>query len=240
MLQQINVGNAQRQTINFKTDPEVHNMARSYLNFEFEVDGKANNANYIHKNCLSFIEQIQYYSQNGSTYLVDVNYLNNYTNVVWPVETKLEDFLTNNKTQMFYREDLLDQKDHKDITTPGKRSDSTRKNNLSLEPVYFESAAIGANANVNVKCSIPLSAIKNTLLALDKDIYFTVIMNLKITLGPGAKIAYRTNALNNPSGTDYAVPPVFTKADVNTNLIFSNVSLDLAQEQKSCYKRFYS
>jgi len=79
----INVGNSQRQTINFKIDPEVHNMARSYLNFEFKVPANAK-ANYIHKNCLSFIEQIQYYSQNGSTYLVYINYLNNYTNIVWP------------------------------------------------------------------------------------------------------------------------------------------------------------
>ena len=52
----------------------------------------------------------------------------------------------------------------------------------------------GANAATYVNFTLPLSIFKNTLLAVDKDLYFNEVMLLKLVWNPVARVAFASNA----------------------------------------------
>ena len=78
----------------FELPVKVFNLARSRINLQLQIAAPgAGISNYIFGNTIYFWQNIQFYNR-GGLLLVDLRYVQNYTNLVTLPETNLEDFLT--------------------------------------------------------------------------------------------------------------------------------------------------
>lgn len=169
----------------FEIPAKVFNLARSNLSFTLTPTAAGGTSyNWLYADGLTMIRQLQLYTRTG-IYLVDINDVDRYTNMVMRRENKLEDVLTWDKIDGVFSglspsNVIADANIRPNSTAvPGTAGFSGGKTNY-LEPLYM---VVGTSntATPLINIQIDFDKIKNNLLGLDKDLYFNgEILNLKI------------------------------------------------------------
>lgn len=162
----------------FELPARVMNLSKSHLSFTATVDAQAA-LTMSWLNITQFgVRQIQLYTRSG-VMLCDINDLHKYTSVVNPFETKKSD-------AVFYDEPTSHSTAIPQCagTETLYRADNSTVPNNVYEPTYFNISAAAA-ANV-VTYNIPLSVVKNSILALDKSLYFNETILLKLVWNTAA------------------------------------------------------
>jgi hypothetical protein len=92
------------------------------------------------------------------------------------------------------------------------------------EPAYYSVSPSNAAFSYNVQ--IPLRTIRNTILGMNKNFYFSQITYLKIYFGPMSKIGFQSTSNNNPNGG--TITDLLTTGSTITNL---QIMLAIEQNQ---------
>lgn len=221
------------QQTRFNIPVSVANYSRSYLSYSLSYGATAN-ARFAYQDALSNLYKITLRTQQNQK-IVEINDVNNYTNLVWPAETKLDDFLAF---------DLYDSVSAAPNTASGygkylRRTNalstdiaSRRPDNTQPDISYTEIKSLVSNGAtgqlgpvLNIK--IPLSIIPRSFFSRDVDVYFPEIIYLELQWAPSTKTCFTATAVNDP---------VTNAAASTTSVAISNIMLYLAQEQNEILK----
>jgi hypothetical protein len=218
--------------------PSVMNLARSRLNFTLNITANStfNTYNWVNSNALTTISRLVLYDSATNAMLADINNFAQYASLTTPSGTSFSEFSTKSvpmnsgalpsaSTPNGFYEDI-----HKcnDLTNPilsGTASISglagpTGPNSYFSRQQCMPSALTGTSSDVYVDYSIPLSAIKHSIFALDKNIYSPSNIVLQVFFSPTDTFCWK-----NTSGTDPATTPVSVDGASITN-----IAVQLAQE----------
>ncbi len=218
----------------FELPTQCYNLAKSELYFTLTPpQAGVGLFNWAFKDTVSPISRIQLYTR-GGLYLCDLPYVANYTKVISKPETSYDEYVNydqgyqevggilDNGTIRFLRKNnaLI----ANDAFNPdyAKRHDNTDAFTNYTEPQYIESGIQADTARPVLNICLPLSHIKNTILACDKDLFFGEIMILRIEWSAVNRIGFRSDDGTNPTAN--TVPAV---GDYNV----SNLALYLAVEK---------
>ena len=141
-------------------------------------------------------------------YIVDINQLQNYMDIIVKRETDREDFLSLDPSL-----NEVGQSNSVVNVVPALRNANNTTTNLVpfaanpssvnyTEPGYFEVGALGNGAlagNVTYNVSVPLHLIKNSFFSCKKEIYCSQTTYLKLYFGPVSKICYLSTSNASPS-----------------------------------------
>ncbi len=89
----VTVSTAGGQSTHFEIGSQAYNLSKTVLSFTYTCPALADMYNYIYRDCLSPVRQLQLYTREGQ-YLCNLQDVGNYTKMVWKSQTKLEKFLT--------------------------------------------------------------------------------------------------------------------------------------------------
>lgn len=210
----------------FEIPPKVINFAKSSLRFSVTpVAGGANNFNCFFTDGLPCIRQLQLYTRSG-LYLVDINDLDRYSNMVLRREVPHEDLLnfdninSANPTGLFeglVESNILAASNFRlDSTAVAGQAGASSANTNYLEPLYYIYGGLNTATPVLNYC-INMDIIKNSLLGLDKDLYFKgEILYLRIVWSPATKFYF----VSPTASTGVLVPVAPTGAITISNLVF--------------------
>ena len=243
---------------------EAINFSRSRLRMRVKLP-ESNTANryvFAYTNTLPMIRSIQFYGDNFYN-LVDIQNADVYLNVVRPVDTKIDDYLTFDHVSASATSADIETTNmglckngvnEDSITNPlvaagvqvpanfvvvnrHKRPNNSECNPRLTDMEYFIAGAEqdGAGAgNIWYDVDVPLSCFKNTLFSLDKDIYFPQIMNIRIIWNQYTKLAWIGSSLTNPTTNAAAYNPSLAANFIPT---ISNISIYFAIEQNPMIKQ---
>jgi len=226
-LQTQTVSTAGGQENIFEIPVNAFNLAKSFL--QFTVTGVALNlnSNWFYNDCLAPIRQIQLYTRSG-LYLADINEVANYTKVMWKADIPIQEYLTydtfyngNGFGRYLRQSNATASSGTSTAISPfARRYDNTNADVNYLEPKYLEPGALNANDPV-FNILFPLEMIKNSIFALDKNLYMGEIIILRIVWNASVKIAFNSTAVNDPTAG---------LAALNANIGISNLAFYLAVE----------
>ncbi len=181
--------------------PNVMNLGEAILNYQLNLPAAAAYIWY-HRQALPGVSHIQYYA-NNSMYIVDLDNVSNYCDIMIKKETSREDFLS--------MDPLLNgvgQSNSVVNVVPALRNSNTTVGNLPnlaanpssmnfTEPAYFDVSALAQPVTLII--SFKLKLIKNTWFSCAKEMYCPLTTYLKIYFGPLSKIAYNSTSNASPS-----------------------------------------
>jgi len=248
-IQTVNTTGGQ-ETI-FEIPVNAVNFAKSYLTFSFQIPPQtADNTairNYCFMDCFPHFRQLQLYTRSG-IFICDLNEVANYTKVIWNAETKIENFLNNGLMVGINNAGAastrtagaigagahFNRNNGAVLSIPAARllGDTTTAASSAdvsyTEPRYVFQSVVGGDVAglpsiLNFNVNIPFSMFKNTILSLDKDIYFGEIIILRAVWSPSVKIGF----YNSGSATDFTN----LAAALATNVSVSNINLYVAVEK---------
>ncbi len=199
--------------------PDVFNLAQSYL--EYLVTLPLSDTNYIwtFEDTLTEISHIQLYGSNNQ-WIADLDNLQNYIKIVTKRETSMNEFLTFDPLNAMSANNCLNN------VVPALRhsvAGAIAPANASslnyLEPAYFNVGVLGnagtTTGGVSYQVQFPLRLIKDTIFAIDKNMYAGQLLYMKLYFGPISKICYQSKSNANPStGT----PATYSGAGTISNL----------------------
>ena len=202
----------------FELPTKVMNLSRSVLKFTATpTTAGGGNSNWMFQDCVAGIRQMQLYTR-GNKYLCDINNIDHYTKMVLKSDVKKSDAkeidiagATNNTLYGAVAGAL---------TT--YRYDGAEANTSVNRPVYVTPSPALNTASPVLNMELPLSQIKNTLLALDKDLYFNEVILLRIVWNPYTSWGFVSNSVTDPTGGGAAA--------LAANIAITNLSLKLALE----------
>lgn len=214
---------------------QVFNFAKSHLCLKYTVPATAA-YNRAFMNCMPLIRQLQLYGTNG-VMLCDLNFANNYTRVVWDPETDLKEFLTYDVPEVVATTAaaLLQNPintgagfllNRNNATAPLTQRPAMIQYGSALnytEAQYVMVSGNGVNSGLIINIDMPLELYKNTVFALDKDLYFGQTLTMRIVWEGANRIYYLGNSDVNPD----AGPPSAPTLPVAIN----NLSLYLAVQK---------
>lgn len=214
---------------------EVYNLSKSYIQFKQEISAAdENNYNWQDSDVINIAQNVTFGT--STVPLCNLEYANNMTKVVRKKETPLEEYLTYDMLQGLQPCNNLKSKNLRNVEiSPGAGNiyDMNDGGNFEsivsyIEPKYLtisEKEAGDDESEFTRFFQIPLSAYKNTILAMDKDVYFgDQQMYLRLTTPPApSKMGFQS-----PSDTDPA-----TNSDNNNGITINNIYLFLAIERNA-------
>jgi hypothetical protein len=242
--------NGGQETI-FELPPKVYNFAQSILRYKITpTAGGASNYNNVWNDCVPELRIVQLYTRSG-LYLCDIQDMNNYTNCILRSTTKLEEMLSNDVANPASSagngspatwEGL--QQCSQAMTTGLTGEDTGDAVSELLDPFIpqlcvastsvvtidklttpnYTNQSGGTNAATPVYTrQFPLSVFRNTVLSMDKDLYFGgETLYLRMVWAPLTKIMFVNTSNTNPAtGVGNAV----------TGAAVSNLTLFAAVEQ---------
>jgi len=220
------------------------NLSRSHLYFQIGiVDTGATYNNlqlWMNSGAFAPFRQMQLYTR-SNTFVSDIYELQNYTNMVWLPQTKLQDFLT-------FDQGLNCGAGSNTFATPNKngfiqylqpsylnlpnlanhRTDNSLPQLTGYENLHFYASNAVGNQNgqgtLILNVMFPLKLIYDSIFSIDKDILFNEIMVLRLVFNGSNRFSFTTTAgdLTNPTANP-AVP--------GGNISVQNLKLYLAVEQ---------
>lgn len=221
----------------FEMPPRVYNLSRSYLYYTVTPNapgGGGGRMNYVFNDTCAEIRQVQVYTRNNLL-LVDINNVNNYVQSVLRHETKFEDAVDNDTATdgQGYWEGLqipsgvLVAAGTVAFANPLVPAVSATTPIPSIQtPSYYVAQNAPANtATPVITRKFPLSIFRNTLLALDKDLYLGgETFYIRFVFDVAAKvygIGTSTVDLTTPAGlaaTSYNITnlTLFAAAEINS------------------------
>jgi hypothetical protein len=186
----------------FEIPVKAFNLARSLLCFNIEPAANGAAYYYAYKDVFTPIRQMQLYTRSG-IYLCDLNELPNFTKVTLKPETRFEEYITYdsfvNAGAGAYNGAGRYLTPINTIAAANQRpQDSSAVSRSYTEPQYIE---VGTNTSQSPAYQIvyPLGTLKNTIYALDKDIYANEILILRIIWNQANRIIYNGTNNGNPS-----------------------------------------
>lgn len=224
----ININTGNTITV-FNLPTEVFNLSESILMYTVQLPAPTT-GHYIwtYEDTIGEIQHIQFYGSNNQ-FICDIDNFQNYYKVVVKRETGQKEFLTNDALNGVYPSNSLNN------VVPALRSANGRASATPVisaanpsdqnyrEPAYFSVGAL--NSAVSYQVQLPFKEIHNTILSMDKNLYFGGITYIKIFWGPISKVCYMSTSNANPS----AGSPV-AYASATTSPLISNLQLMLAIE----------
>lgn len=228
--------------------PSVLNFAQSRLHFTLTVPALATKKHFVHANLLRTISRITVYDSSSNAILCDISNFDNYSSVMSPLCTKFDEFLnkssdileTLSSTQaaasLYPLEDIGRFK-HLDIVSSeasgnplgtyiGGTGTSDLRNMNTINPLFSQRVFYKNTAAVNtasvLDITIPLKAFKNTILSVDKQLYFPGNVVVQIYWAPNDSYVFGATA-----DTD----PVSGATSLSSPVNITNIRLDLAVEQ---------
>jgi hypothetical protein len=208
--------------VTINVPPQVFNLSQSYINYTVTLPAAgAGNYTWICQQALAEISHIQFYA-GSNMWIVDVDNLQNYLDIVLKKELELQDFLGLDPLNGTSPSNSLCN------NIPALRNSNTGSTNVNngptnpsavnyTEPAYF--AVSGPNTAVVYDVQIPLRFIKNTAFSIDKNLYFGQTTYFKVYFGSISKVCYVSTSNNNPSaGTKTAYTGAATISAFNLML----------------------
>lgn len=210
----------------FQLIPNVINLSKSRLSFTLNVPAQgATNYSWLNVNGLKFFQRIFAKPQEGSP-VVDVNYLDRYMDAISRKVHKFADVATydspipyaaNPNGTMF--EGLIPNA----TSTALVRLDNT--NSVKVTESKYVMSSVTADTALKLDVSIPLSAFKDTLFAVDHDLYWKGSnFTIEFTLNALGAYCWMGTSATNPS-TGAAALAVTAGASI------TNVRMDVAIQQ---------
>ncbi len=198
--------------LEWKLPTRVYNLARSYIGATVKAPaGAAATYNNMFEDTFDLGNNITFGSSQGVD-LVNLSFANNYVKIARRLDTKLEDYLGNDKMSGLYKSNTL-------ASANVLPADNSGASDNFLETQYMSQGAVAADL-VNYR-QYPLSIFVGTLLGVDRDFYAPVEQYLRITAGTPEKTTWNT-ASTVPTNTPIANPAGVT---------YSNLYLYLCIEQ---------
>jgi hypothetical protein len=239
----------QSSTVNtqFELSSNCYNLSKSKLVFDIKLDGQANLFNVIHADPLAMFDRIQLYTRSGIQ-LVDLNSANNFSKMVSPYVTKFDELqqrsnggMKVNTTTGLYiscatqaeallcpiqglQTSVIAVVGNTDIDNSNQRPDGNSAEVPINEMRYLYAGISSATAGLGALClsyQLNLGIIYDTLLSVNKDLYWDTNLILSLTFAPYSKFAFTTNSL-----TLGSTPTIANVTAITVN----NTSLFLALE----------
>lgn len=198
----------------------VYNLSRSYISYNLPIPDVNAKANWTHEDQFTLGQDISFGTA-GDQKLCDLKFAPYFTKIARKIETKLDDYISNDSVDQLYPCNSLPATNF----YPAWNVNNTLGTVAYLEPRYTNVPVIGNGVDaglVNKFVNYPLSAFKKTILALDKDLYFGNEMFLRINTNPLNRQCFTSNNATDPTGGTAADAP---------NTIISKIYLYLAVEQ---------
>ncbi len=234
--QTVNLTKTGGQESIFEIPVSVFNLPRSVISYDFQIPGLNTKFVWAYDDLITHIREIQLYNRSG-VYLCNLNYSDAYTKTVLKPETSADELLalstqdvkvalanTIGTMQFLERNNSL--------STVSYRYDASASSLSYTEPKYLVVGAQGDNAvaatntgSLSFRVQLPLRQFKNTVLNLDKDLYFGEVLLLRIVWNGVDQMYWTADAANDPvtGATAPATPGgLFT---------LNNLQLFLAREQ---------
>ena len=182
---------------------KVMNLSKSSLSFLLTPPvGIAGVVNWAAADTMAAISTIELFTRSG-VYLAQLNNVQNYVKIVRKAETPFQDFECMDATGRLYKNGSLGytftEVPATTIVSNAKRADNTDSMPI-IESRYLE-VGTAAAATPLVYFHFPLSAFRNTIFSIDKDLFFGEILVLRILWGPGTKLGHTTTGsdVKNPT-----------------------------------------
>ena len=212
----------------FELPNKAYNLAHSSLDFKVQVPAPAaGKANCLHSVGLTAIDRISLYTREGA-YLVDMVNCAEYTRAMNPYETKMSEFLDNDSSVGGNSIASASQSDKgfNNFRCDGRASDVVTPNgscalrvqtggaNYEGNDINFtspQSLAVGAiDDELTVSYSVPLRAVQNSLLSVDRVMYFGQSLLLRVHFNASDRIGFEATGL--PAIGAIAAPTALTGA----------------------------
>lgn len=197
----------------------VFNFAESYLYANVLYPLTAARYSWVYTDGMPLISEVDLYTRSG-VYLCQLPNFQNYMKIVRKMYTPWKEFESNDQSNFLYMSDVA--VNQPPAITPNNGNASIP----NTEPAYvLNNASLGLAiaTDINLTMNIPLSAIKKTIFALNKDIVFPDIIVLRILWGPSNKAFFIS--------TNGADPTLGAPAASATQIVVSNLTLYLATEK---------
>jgi hypothetical protein len=177
----------------FEIPTKAFNLSESSLYFNIATPAAANTRfNFMFEDTLAPIQQIQLYTRSGK-YLCDLNHVANYMRVVSKRETSFNEYESNDAVNRLYKSNAL--------ATASLRFDDSGSNVSYIEPRYLQVSAQEGGASESVITQLiqfKLSALRNTIFAINKDLMFPEVLVMRIVWQAGNRISFYANAATTP------------------------------------------
>jgi len=196
--QTIALGTSQSFSV-IQIPPEVFNLSRSYLVFTLNLPAVANNYIWTYADVIGPIAHLQHYCS-VNQWIVDLDNANKYLKAIKSNMSMQELMTMDPSSGMSCSNSLANVvpalRNGGSIGIVGGAGPAPSEKNF-IEPAYFNVGAL--NTAVTVNYNIPLSIYKDTMLAIDKDMYYGVQSYLKIYWDVLSRICYMSTSNANPS-----------------------------------------
>ena len=216
----------------FILPPSVMNLSKSRLTFQLQLPVPVTtvNANWLNANLLTILSRVVIYDSATNALLMDVSNMEKYASLVSCSSTSFAEFST--KAQGSVAGNILGAVaatsqlyPYEDIGKVNATANPTGDNiNLGTTNSYMGRKQLFVGADVAVAyidVSIPFSAFKHTIMALNKDIYSPSNLVLQLYFNSTDNFAWNAKSITVPSTT---------VTSVNTGALINNLSIQLANE----------
>jgi len=187
---------ASTQLLQFKLPADVYNLSKSQVEYDAVAPPVNSSAIWAAQDTPELVKEIRL-TDGGSAPITTVQEAQNYARIQRPLNTKLNDYLGNDELEAFNPSNAL-----------ATSVDAIRPNNTSADVNYLEkqylihgakSGAGGANPQSLVyRRKISLDAYKDSIFAMDRDLYFGQDMYIDIQAGPATKMVFSATEPDNP------------------------------------------
>lgn len=235
--------------LEFKLPTLVYNLARSYISYSLNVPGQQAQDERVmtFEDVIELASSVQF-GVPGGINLVDLQYAQNYTKIARKIDTKMEDYLSNDDMSGLYKSNQLSSANVYPVQYlggPGAVLTYDSKDNY-LGPKYIQAGpaptagggasppeATGQTHRLDRYRQFPLSAYSGTMLADDRDFYSPVEMRLAFNVGVGDKVAFISTDAAAPATGAKSVPDLATSttSTAGKGVTFNNIVLYLCVEK---------
>jgi len=197
---QVVITNAGGNNSLFEINPVAFNLNKSYLCFDYVTAAPiaARVAN-VFRSVLSPIRQIQFYARNGQM-MCDLQNFDVFSRVIFNSDFSIDELANGNPDTPVYRNNTLNSTatiGGANGARPGLVAAPTRANLSYIEQAYVN-ANLTATTATTTRYRIPFSFFKNTILALNKDLYFGDITYLRIYWNQYTNLGFISDGLDPP------------------------------------------
>lgn len=206
------------EEIKFTIPAGTYNLAKSMLTYAADVENDATVTWYMwFKADILPIQEIRLTTQEGGYELTKLTFVDHYSRIVPKAETPLEKYLTNDRGDVIYPS-LSATNNY-----PGPSNQAAVPN--ALDPRYWivHHQALTVSQYKNIE----LSTFKNTLLALDKMVYYPEPLQLTVVFKDRNSWYHESKSNSRPDGADAGGAD---RRDAQQDIKLSDIALYMKQE----------
>lgn len=204
------------QLLEWKLPASVYNLSRSFITYQETIAGSgAGNFNWQDADVVN-IGQNVFFGNGAGVPLMDLNFANNYSKVARKFDTRFEDYITNDLSSNLAPSNADNTANLRSVAITagagnpyGITPTATFGSIQSLtEPLYTDVG--GDDGDLVVYRQLDLKAYTNTILSVDRDLYFgDQQMYLRLTTPPATtKMGYYSDSATDPTSNVAAIAGV--------------------------------